>query len=412
MINTIAELVCTKNRVSYIVFDESFKIVTFNDLVTNIADDPSKLEVSSDIREVMYEFIGLEERLDQLFSPTAESESTIHIPMLLKNDHYYDLDIEVFTSEDNETLFITYIIQKPIESLRYINMIQEINKQTLVYETSDSKEHERHCQLINQRLLSFNVDMDGYITLINSAFSHFFDLPKEKIVGEHFSQFFKARDLALDGNSSIIFNATNQMEEVISFYANIIPVTKDSNVHENIIICQDITCLKQIEKELEHASVHDSLTGLANRTQLLKKIDEAVKKFKEDNTSFALCFIDLNKLSTINEEYGYHAGDMLLKHVAKLLLYIVRKNDTVARIGGDTFAVLFVNIKEQSEIKKKITNFKKIITKMPLHYTKNDIISFDLSLGVSYYPENTSDIEELFKIADKAMYRDKKALNE
>ena len=327
--------------------------------------------------------------------------------MLLKNNHYYDLDIEVFTPKDGENLFIAYITKKTMESLRYINMIQEINKQSLVYETSDSKEHKHNCEVINQRLLSFNVDMDGYITLINSAFSHFFDLSKDNIIGEHFSQFFKARDLALDGNSSIIFNATNQMDEVISFYANIIPMTKNSNVHENIIICQDITCLKQIEKELEHASVHDSLTGLANRTQLLKKIDEAVKKFNEDNTSFALCFIDLNKLSTINEEYGYHAGDMLLKHVAKLLLYIVRKNDTVARIGEDTFAVLFINLKENSEIKKKITNFKKIITKMPLHYTKNDIISFDLSLGVSYYPEDTSDIDELFKTADKAMYKDK-----
>ena len=407
MISTIAKLVCTKNRVSYIVFDKFYKIVTFNNLVTTIADDPSQVEVSSDIRDIMYEFVGLEERMAQLFS-SVEEDSTIHIPMLLKNDHYYDLDIEVFTPEDGETLFIAYITQKTKESLRYINMIQEINKRTLIYESEDHKEQEHQYELINQRLLNFNVDLDGRITLINSAFSHFFNLSQDEIIGEHFSHFFKARDLTLDGNTSIIFNATNQMNELISFYANIIPVTKDSNVYENIIICQDITFLKKIEKELEHASMHDSLTGLPNRTLLLKKIDKAVQKSKESGESFALCSIDLDKFKAINDTYGHHAGDMLLKHVAKLFPYVIRKNDTVARVGGDEFIILFDNIKEQSEIEKKIASIKKIVSNMPLNYTENDTIFFNLSIGVSYYPEDTKDIQELFKIADKAMHKDKK----
>jgi len=412
MMSTITKLVCIKNRVSYIIFDEFYKIVDFNDLVVTIADDTSKLQVSSDIRDVMWEFVGLEERMSKLFNTHKDEKSVIHFPMLLKNSHYYDLDIEIFTSEEDETLFIAYIIQKPKESLSYINIIQEINRRTLVYESDNKKHSELHYELINQRLLSFNVDMNGYITLINNAFTCFFDVNKDEITGEHFSVFFKARDLSLNGNNSIIFNAINQMNEVISFHANIIPMAKGSNVYENIIICQDITYLKQIEKELEHASVHDSLTGLPNRTQLLRKIDESVQKFKESNLCFALCFIDLDKFKPINDNYGHHAGDMLLKHVAKLLLDVVRKNDTVARIGGDEFVILFDNIKERKEIEKKIAKIKKVITKMPLKYTKNDIISFDLSLGVSYYPQDTTDIGELFKIADKAMYKNKKALND
>jgi len=103
---------------------------------------------------------------------------------------------------------------------------------------------------------------------------------------------------------------------------------------------------------------------------------------------------------------------MLLKHVAKLLLYVVRKNDTVARIGGDEFVILFDNIKSKSVIQTKINKIKKIITQMPLSYTENDTITFGLSLGVSYYPEDTTEVQELFKIADKAMYQDKKVLND
>jgi len=412
MIETITKLVCIKNKVSYIIFDEFYKIIEFNDLVINIADDPSKLAISSDIRDVMWEFIGLEERMKMLFSGQEEIGSVIHFPMLLKNSHYYDLDIEIFTPQEGKTLFIAYIIQKPKESLSYINMIQEINKRTLVYESDNNKQSERHCELINQRLLSFNVDMDGYITLINNAFTCFFDISTEDIIGEHFSVFFKARDLNLNGNSSIIFNAINQINEVISFHANIIPMGEGSEVYENIIICQDITYLKQIEKELEHASVHDSLTGLPNRSQLLKKIDESIQKSKDNDSLFALCFIDIDKFKPINDNYGHHAGDMLLKHVAKLFLYAVRKNDTVARIGGDEFVILFDNIKSKAVIQDKIDKIKKIATKMPLTYTKNDVIAFELSLGVSYYPEDTTDIQELFKIADKAMYMDKKVLND
>ena len=411
MIETITKLVCIKNRVSYIIFDEFYKIIEFNDLVTNIADDTSKLKISSDIRDVMWEFIGLEDRMSKLFKQ-EDTQSVIHLPMLLKNSHYYDLDIEIFTPKEAQTLFIAYIIQKPKESLSYINMIQEINKRTLVYESDNNKHSERHCELINQRLLSFNVDMDGYITLINNAFACFFDVSTDDIIGEHFSLFFKARDLSLNGNSSIIFNAINQMNEVISFHANIIPMGEGPNVYENIIICQDITYLKQIEKELAHASVHDSLTGLPNRSQLLRKIDEAVQKSAKNNSLFALCFIDLDKFKSINDNYGHHAGDMLLKHVAKLLLYVVRKNDTVARIGGDEFVILFDNIKSKSVIQTKINKIKKIITQMPLSYTENDTITFGLSLGVSYYPEDTTEVQELFKIADKAMYQDKKVLND
>jgi len=411
MLETITKLVCIKNRVSYIVFDKFYKIIEFNELISVIVDDSSKLAVSSDIRDVMWEFIGLEERMDKLFNDIISDEKIIHFPMLLKNSNYYDLDIETFISDEGKTLFIAYVIQKSKESLSYINMIQEINKRTLVYENSDKKNSEEHFELINQRLLSFNVDMDGYITLINNAFAYFFDVSKDEILGEHFSSFFKARDLSLNGNNSIIFNAINQMNEVISFHANIIPRGEGSSVYENIIICQDITYLKRIEKELEHASVHDSLTGLPNRSQLLKKIDQSVQTSKENNSLFALCFIDLDKFKPINDNYGHHAGDMLLKHVAKLFLYVVRKNDTVARIGGDEFVILFDNISSRDVIQEKIDKIKKIVTKTPLAYTNNDLISFELSIGVSYYPEDTTDIQKLFKIADKNMYRDKNLKN-
>ena len=399
----ITKLICAKNKISYVVFDRELKILDYNNTIQNIADDISSLQIGSDIREVMFELVGIEKNLMALLD-SNEKESIIHFPMILKANEYYDLDIETFVSSKGEQLFIAYIIQKPKESLSYISMIKEINKKTLLYENQDKKSKEQHFDLINQKLLSFNVDMDGIITLINSAFSCFFDLPANKIVGKHFSEFFKARDLNLNANSTVIFNAKNLNEEIISFHANIIPVTQDTIVHENIIICQDITYLKQIEKELEFAAGHDSLTGLPNRSELLNKMDEMIERSNNNNESFSICFIDLDKFKPVNDNYGHHAGDMLLKHIAKILTDFVRKGDMVARIGGDEFIILFNSLHDDEYIQTMKERLYELPHKHPLIYSQDDTINFGFSLGLANYPLDAQDAQTLLKTADKAMY--------
>lgn len=401
--HNITKLVCEKNKISYIIFDKELKILDYNNTIVNVADDISSLKIGSDIREVMFELVGIEENLMALLD-TNSKESIIHFPMILKAKEYYDLDIETFISSTSEKLFVAYIIQKPKESLSYISMIKEINKKTLLYETQDKKSKEQHFDLINQKLLSFNVDMDGIITSINSAFSYFFDLSNDKIIGKHFSVFFKARDLNLNANSTIIFNAINIKEEVISFHANIIPVTEDGIAHENIIICQDITYLKQIEQELEFAAGHDSLTGLPNRSQLLKKMDETIEKSRKNKESFSICFIDLDKFKPVNDNYGHHAGDMLLKHIAKILTDFVRKGDVVARIGGDEFIILFDSSHDNDYIHAMKRRLQELPPKHPLIYSQDDIINFGFSLGLASYPLDAQDAQSLIKTADKAMY--------
>ncbi len=403
----ITKLICEKNKISYLVFNKEFKILDYNNTIENVADKRSKLSKGIDVRDVMWELVGLEESLEALYNNTSK-ETIIHFPMIMKRSEYYDLDIETFLSSKGEKLFIAYVIQKPKESLSYISMIKEINKKTLLYESQEKDSKQQHFDLINQKLLSFNVDMDGVITLVNSAFSYFFDLSSEKILGKHFSQFFKARDLNLEANSTVIFNAINLKEEVISFHANIIPVTKEGISHENIIICQDITYLKQIEKELEFAAKHDSLTGLPNRSELLERIDTAIESSKLNNNSFSICFIDLDNFKSVNDNYGHHAGDMLLKHIAKVLSDFVRKVDTVARIGGDEFVILFNFSNEEVDIVAMHKRLQELPSKHPLIYSEDDIIDFGFSLGVANYPEDAENAQTLIKLADKAMYISKR----
>jgi len=404
----ITKLICSKNKISYIVFNKEFQTLDYNNTIENIIDKPSSLKVGIDVREVMWEIIGIEENILALLNAQTE-ETIIHFPMILKENEYYDLDIETFISSKGEKLFIAYVIQRAKESLSYVSMIKEINKKTLLYESQIQNSKEQYCDLINQRLLNFNVDMDGFITLVNNAFLYFFDLSNEKIIGQHFSKFFKARDLNLNANATVIFNAKNLKDEVISFHANIIPVTKDSIIYENIIICQDITYLKQIEEELKFAAGHDSLTGLPNRSLLLEKIDNTIEISKKNHTLFCICFIDLNKFKPVNDNYGHHAGDMLLKHIAKILSDFVRKGDIVARIGGDEFIILFNSLNSKEDIDIMQERLNHLPKKHPLIYSKEDLIYFDFSIGIATYPDDANDTHSLIQIADKMMYRNKKS---
>lgn len=392
----ITQLICQKNKIFYILFDKDYKTIDFYNELAHILDDASTLKIGSDIRDVLWELVGLEEDMTQLFHNDDAKKNTIHIPMIMKKNNYYDLDIETFISSTKEKHFIAYIIQKPKESLRYIEMIQEVNKRTLVYEQEDQD---------FKKLMSFNVDLNGIITKVNHAFTYFFDKADNEIIGNHFSTFFQARDLNFTNKNTIIFNANNLKNEMISFHADIIPVSENGVVYENIIICQDISYLKQIEKELKFAAGHDSLTGLPNRSELLKKIDEAIEKASSDNTLFNLFFIDINKFKAVNDTYGHHAGDMLLKHIAKLLSDFVRGDDFVARVGGDAFIILFTSMKKSDEIKNILQRLYAIPLQNPLVYTDADIIEFNFSVGISSYPEDASTAQELLKIADKEMHR-------
>jgi len=403
----ITKLICKKNKISYIVFTKEFKIVEFNEDAKNVVDSMNHLSKGSDIRDAMWELVGIEESLNNLFSGIVQ-ENLIHFPMVIKRDIYYDLDIETFISPENEKLFIAYFMQKPKESLNYINMIKEINKKTLIYENQLKSTEKSQYDYLNKKLLSFNVDMDGHLTDVNSVFSLFFDISKEKIIGKHFSKFFKARDLNFRANSAIIFNAINKKGELISFHADIIPLSEDGKVYENIIICQDITYLKQIERELEFAAGHDALTNLVNRTHLLNKVDEAIEYADKNSSAFTLCFIDINGFQEINDTYGHHAGDMLLKHVAKFLSDFVRKVDTVARVSGDEFVILFDMLSKDEYIDAALSRLEELPKKNALTYTPEDTIKFNFSIGKASYPQDAKNARELLIKAKERMITHKR----
>jgi diguanylate cyclase (GGDEF)-like protein len=168
----------------------------------------------------------------------------------------------------------------------------------------------------------------------------------------------------------------------------------------------EITHRKQAEKLLKHTAAHDSLTGLPNRMVFLDLLNHAIACAKrKDDFSFAVLFLDLDRFKVVNDSLGHHAGDVLLKIIARELLAIVRKVDTVARLGGDEFVILIEDLKthdEAFEVAERITDF----LQQPFTID-NQLVYTGTSIGISFSNKRYTDADTMLRDADTAMYHAK-----
>ncbi|MCX5509800.1 putative bifunctional diguanylate cyclase/phosphodiesterase [Pseudomonas sp. BJa3] len=159
-------------------------------------------------------------------------------------------------------------------------------------------------------------------------------------------------------------------------------------------------------QELTQLALHDTLTGLPNRTLLADRIDQAIGRVAEQGGCFALMFIDLDGFKPVNDAFGHHVGDLLLKAVAARLRGHLHSQDTLARIGGDEF-VLLVELDEPDDAMNVAAKQVNLMSK-PFRVAEHDL-QLSASLGIVMYPGNGLDQHELLRNADAAMYHAKSA---
>ncbi|MFJ4255326.1 putative bifunctional diguanylate cyclase/phosphodiesterase [Pseudomonas monteilii] len=159
-------------------------------------------------------------------------------------------------------------------------------------------------------------------------------------------------------------------------------------------------------QELTQLALHDTLTDLPNRTLLADRIEQAIAKVAEQGGCFALMFIDLDGFKPVNDAFGHHIGDLLLKAVAGRLRGHLHSQDTLARIGGDEF-VLLVELQEPNDAMDVAVKQVNLVSR-PFRVAEHDL-QLSASLGIVLYPGNGQDQHELLRNADAAMYHAKSA---
>jgi diguanylate cyclase (GGDEF)-like protein len=162
--------------------------------------------------------------------------------------------------------------------------------------------------------------------------------------------------------------------------------------------------LTEANRELTQLALHDTLTGLPNRVLLADRIDQAMSKVQEQGGCFALMFIDLDGFKPVNDAFGHHMGDQLLRAVGLRLREELRSQDTLARIGGDEF-VLLVQLGEENDALNLAARQVGLIGR-PFQVAEHDL-QISASVGIAVYPGNGYTAEELLMNADAAMYHAK-----
>lgn len=176
---------------------------------------------------------------------------------------------------------------------------------------------------------------------------------------------------------------------------------------ESLWMFVDITAMKGREEQLARLALHDSLTGLANRTQFADRLRTALEQASVASTLVAVCYIDLDGFKAVNDEFGHSAGDKVLVETSKRLLACVRSQDTVTRLGGDEFALVLANVQDREQVE--------IVLDRILDTLRQPISIGDLqartraSIGVAYAPDHGLEPESLMRMADEALYEAKRA---
>lgn len=172
-------------------------------------------------------------------------------------------------------------------------------------------------------------------------------------------------------------------------------------------IIRDITERKKAEERMNYLANYDGLTGIANRSNLMRHLDMLIERARRGEEKFALMLFDIDKFKTINDTYGHAVGDIVLKSTAMEASKSIRKTDFIARLGGDEFIIIQTFLESDSDAcilaSKILKRFEK-----PMRINGFDL-KISLSIGISIFPVNATSRDKLINYADKAMYTAKQS---
>jgi diguanylate cyclase (GGDEF)-like protein len=169
----------------------------------------------------------------------------------------------------------------------------------------------------------------------------------------------------------------------------------------------NITQRSEEHERMRFLALHDGLTRLANRAQLEERLGQALQRAKAEAHHVALVYIDLDGFKPVNDRFGHHVGDELLRLVARRLERCVREQDCTARIGGDEFVICLAGLKRPAAAQALAA---KVLAALGRVFLIGELpVQIGASLGVSVFPDDAGDAQGLMRLADEAMYRAKQA---
>ncbi|MDF1827774.1 MAG: EAL domain-containing protein [Legionellaceae bacterium] len=261
-------------------------------------------------------------------------------------------------------------------------------------------------------------DPKGVIINVNQEFSRITQYSKDEVIGQtmrviqsgkYDSAFYQDLWSSLKTKGywyGLIWNKRKNGEIYPQLEA--ISSVKDEagDVSHYVSVFHDRTEEEKQQKRLEYMANYDELTGLPNRALVIDRLEQAMLATKRTKNFIAILFIDLDKFKKMNDDFGHHFGDLVLKKFSSVIKAYIRDSDTLARYGGDEFILLLTEIKHQNQYLSLLKRLDEQLQKPMM--IESHKINMAASIGVTLYPQkHPVSAEQLIRQADQAMYESK-----
>ncbi len=308
------------------------------------------------------------------------------------------------------------------------NRLQEANE-ALVEEHTERLKAQQSELLVAQKLrIHFErtplavVEWDRreHVTAWNPAAEAIFGFPAYEVLGKPLAPILSApadredmegmcRELleSGEGNKTTLVNLSRNGRTIHCEWYNTPMVDGSGTVTGFASLVQDITERLNTERTIHYMAHHDALTGLPNRRLMQDRLNQAIMAARRKQRHVAVLFLDLDRFKVVNDTLGHDTGDFILKDIARRLVACVREVDTVSREGGDEFVLILPDL-ERPENARVVAD--KILEELarPVEIGGQEI-HVTPSIGISHYPNDATDVHQLLKHADNAMYQAKDA---
>lgn len=265
-------------------------------------------------------------------------------------------------------------------------------------------------------------DADGHITFVNAAAEALTGQPADSAIGRPLSTIYCPRDeetnerISIEAemaggsprshNRAVIVRPDGKRSSIRQVVSPII--TEGEVMNGSVIVFQDVTDARTLQRQLAYAATHDSLTGLANRANFHTTMRELVEETKADEKiEHQLLFVDLDRFKHVNDTGGHGAGDALLKKIAASLQEAVRRTDFVARLGGDEFALVlkYCNVDTAVRHAEEIVS---VVSRIAFEW-EGEIFTVGASIGITPINHQAGVVDEIVANADRGCYDAKSA---
>lgn len=319
---------------------------------------------------------------------------------------------------------IYWTVKKPIRNTHG----QIIGMCGISTDITERKQIEQQLAEQNQLLETILNNVDAFIYMkdsnrhfhyVNQKTADLFDHPVDAIIGkrdiEIMSEDFANHLWAMDEkvfSSGVIHSGEESFEDndgnLRHYWTVKVPYKLDESISTLVGFSTDITELHELKEQLRHQSNTCSLTNLYNRRYFFNELEREISRVNRQNGSLSLLVIDVDHFKTINDELGHPTGDKVLQIISDVLANSVREIDTLARVGGEEFAVILpnTNLKEGLILAERIRHQIHI---HPLPDEMNFESPLSISIGIAEYDQSQHTLEALYALADNMLYKAKQS---